>query len=127
MCAGDCRLEYDRVTGCYLDPAHPDSPGSNATLYGIPTAPDVQSDTLTLPPPSPRSIDDVFRINDRSSAPAPDPYRSPEIAEWGEPLGAEVKRMLYPSAEEVAAARKAGDHAAMRRHEAAAQTVGHAF
>ena len=52
MCAGDCKLEYDRATGCYLDHAQ--------MAYGNALPPSQEARILSLPPAGEPTYDEAL-------------------------------------------------------------------
>lgn len=75
LSAGDCKLEYDRATGCYLDHSQL-VPAADMDLYGSFAQSAPESVGHFLPPPGP-SYDEVFQGNGSNR----DSEKVPEMAE----------------------------------------------
>ena len=70
LSAGDCKLEYDRATGCYLDHTQIAAGGSPSELFSSFTQPSVELDGRFLPSPGP-TYDEVLQRNAVNGGSAP--------------------------------------------------------
>ncbi len=62
VCAGDCKLEYDRATGCYLDHAQMAYGDATNSIYGSALPPSQEAPILSLPPAAEPTYDEAFNI-----------------------------------------------------------------
>ena len=68
--AGDCKLEYDRATGCYLDHTQIAASNSSSHLFSSFAQPSAELDRPFLPPPEP-TYDEVLQSNAVNGGSAP--------------------------------------------------------
>ena len=59
--AGDCKLDYDRATGCYVDRAQPGYNVSSSDMFSSFAQPSPDTITRSSPPGSGSSYDEVFQ------------------------------------------------------------------